>query len=115
MAEIEARCQAATVGPWQVLTDAQVACAWLNAATPEDGAAIALFDYRPLDLNKANAEFVAAARQDVPRMVAELKQLRERVNQLLDANTKEVDRRTKAQQERDEALATLAELQKKQV
>lgn len=114
LAEIEARCQAATPGPWEVLSDPQVACAWLNAASGEDNAAIALFDYRSLEVNLANSHFAAAAREDLPRLTAEVRQLRLRVQQLLDANSKEVDRRTQALRERDEALAKLAELQKAQ-
>ncbi len=113
LAEIEARCQAATPGPWQVLSDSTVACSWLNAATDEDNAAIALFDYRTQEENQANADFAAVARDAIPRLTAEIKQLRQRVQQLLEVNGKEVDRRTQALRERDEALAKLAELQPK--
>jgi hypothetical protein len=114
LAEIESRCQAATPGPWQVLSDPQVSCAWLNAASGEDDAAIALFDYRCMDANLANARFAATAREDLPRLAVEVRQLRLRVQQLLDANSKEVDRRSQALRERDEALAKLACLQKVQ-
>jgi len=112
LAELEARCKAATPGPWHVLSDAAVACSWLNAASDDDQAAIALFDYRPPEINLANAEFAAQVRDDVPRLIAEVRQLRARVRELLDANSKEVDRRSLAQRERDEALAKLAALEK---
>lgn len=112
LVEIEGRCQAATPGPWQVLSDPVVACVWLNAAGGGDDGAIALFDYRTLDENLANSRFAAAARDDLPRLTAELRQLRQRVQQLLDANSKEVDRRSQALRERDEALAKMAELLK---
>jgi hypothetical protein len=110
LVEIDGRCQSATPGPWQVLTDDSIDCAWLNAAGDDDQAAIALFDYRSCATNRANALFAAMARQDMPRLVAELRQLRQRVQQLLDANSKEVERRTQALRERDEALAKVAEL-----
>lgn len=111
LVEIEARCQAATPGPWQVLSDPAIACTWLNAASENDDAAIALFDYRSKDANQANAAFAAAALEILPRLTAEVRQLRLRVQQLLEVNGKEVDRRTQALRERDEALAKLAELQ----
>jgi hypothetical protein len=110
LSAIDNRCKAATPGPWQVLEDPEVACAWLNAAGEEDAAAIALFDYRTAEENAANARFAAAAREDLPRLAAAVRQLKERVQQLLDANSKEVDRRIQAQQERDEAVAKLAAL-----
>lgn len=110
LAEIEARCQAATPGPWQVLSDPAIACSWLNAASDEDNAAIALFDYRTQEENLGNAAFAAAARDIIPRLTAEIKQLRQRVQGLLEVNGQEVDRRTQALRERDEALAKLADL-----
>lgn len=73
LADIEARCQAATPGPWQ--TDSDSCClygtdepgmlgTWLMTSlggpdgTPQDGA------------------FIAAARADVPDLVAEVRRLR---------------------------------------
>lgn len=112
LAELEARCKAATPGPWRVLSDPEVACSWLNAAGAADQAAIALFDYRPPEMNLANAQFAAQVREDVPRLIGEVRQLRTRVRELLDANSKEVDRRSQALRERDEAVAKLAGLEK---
>jgi len=114
LAELEARCKAATQGPWTVLSDAEVACSWLNADDKEDKAAIALFDYRPPEANQANARFAALAREEMPRLVAEVRALRTRVRELLEANGKEVDRRTQALRERDEALAKLAAATKRE-
>jgi hypothetical protein len=107
LSELEARCKAATPGPWKVLSDPDVACSWLNADQEEDQAAIALFDYRPPEANLANAQFSMQAREDVPRLIAEVRALRGRVRELLEANGKEVERRTQATRERDEALAKL--------
>ena len=111
LAEIEAVCKAATPGPWQVLSEPDLASAWLNAAAEGDDFAVALFDYRPLEENQANARFCAVAREGVPRLIAEVRQLRQRVQQLLEANSKEVDRRSQALRERDEALARLAKVE----
>ena len=108
LAAIETACKAATPGPWRVLSDSEVACSWLNGGTVDDQDAIALYDYRPPDANKANADFTALAREAVPRLISEIRQLRARVRELLEANGKEVDRRGQALRERDEALAKLA-------
>ncbi|MBY0430270.1 MAG: hypothetical protein K2Q10_03660 [Rhodospirillales bacterium] len=112
LAEMQARAEKATPGPWEVLMDPAIDTAWLNAATVDDDRAIALFDYRDGERNLANAIFSARARTDLPRLVAEIRSLRERVQALLQANSKEVDRRSQAQRERDEALTRLAELEK---
>lgn len=107
---LEARINAATMGPWQVLRDDAIASAWLNADLPDDDKAIALFDYRDGGENIANAEFSALARNQMPRLITEIRALRSRIQELLEANGKEVDRRTLALRERDEALARLAAL-----
>lgn len=73
LSEIEARCEAATPGKWFVYhADAgptvQVPKGW-----------VALLDWKccggTLD-QRANATFIAAAREDVPRLVAEVRRLR---------------------------------------
>ena len=45
-------------------------------------------------------------------LIAEIRQLRARVRELLDANSKEVERRGQALRERDEAQAKLAAIEK---
>jgi hypothetical protein len=102
---IAARCGAASKGPWEVLEDRLVDTAWLNAATPDDDKPIALFDYRSGTENKANAAFVAAARSDVPMLLQLVKSLSKRVEELLEANNREIAARVEANKRLQEALA----------
>jgi len=104
---IAARCEAATPGPWEVLSDQLVDTVWLNAATPEDDKPIALFDYRPGALNRANADFVAHARQDVPVLLAAMRSMQQRIQDLLEANNREIKARVEAKRQLEEAMAKL--------
>lgn len=104
LAELAGLARAATPGAWDILCDPALACSWLSAG---DGA-IALFDYRTAEENAANALFAAVARQRIPELVAEIEALRTRVRELLEANSREVERRIEAQRQRDRALARLA-------
>ncbi|CAK0768743.1 hypothetical protein WCLP8_4280011 [uncultured Gammaproteobacteria bacterium] len=101
---IERRCRRATPGPWRIVADDSLACVWLNGASEEDERPIALFDYRNAETNQADAQFVANARGDVPRLIEELRILRGRVQDLLEANNREVQERLQMQRERNEAL-----------
>jgi hypothetical protein len=107
---IAARCKAATPGPWDVIEEAEVDAAWVNAATPSDDKPIALFDYRAGPENKANAAFVAQARQDIPALIEMVLGLRRRVADLLDANNREIAARIEANAKLQEALAKLERL-----
>lgn len=104
---IAARCEAAIPGPWEVLEDRLVASAWVNAATPDDDKPIALFDYRGEAENKANAAFVAAARADVPLLLGLVAALNKRVDELVEANNREVAARIEANERLQQALARL--------
>jgi hypothetical protein len=106
---IDARCKAATEGPWELLEDRLVDSAWVNAATPDDDKPIALLDYRSGAENKANAAFVAAARSDVPLLLRLVKSLSRRVEELVEANNREVAARVEANKRLQEALARLGE------
>jgi hypothetical protein len=103
LAELAGLARAATPGPWDILCDPALACTWMSAA---DGA-IALFDYRTAEENAANALFAAVARERVPELVVEVLALRTRVRELLEANSREVERRIEAQRQRDRAQARL--------
>lgn len=115
--ELEAmarRCACATVGPWESLSDPEAECAWLNTVSHDrDTPALALFDYQPVERNIADAEFCAHARTDMPRLLAEVRTLRERVHGLLKANTDEVLKRTIALRERDDARISFAILKER--
>jgi len=72
---IEARATAATEGPWTTGADK----AWSDALPP--WALVISANYPLIELQEgaqgvADAEFVAAARQDVPALVAEVRRLR---------------------------------------
>lgn len=105
---IAARCEAATESPWEVLEDRLVDTAWVNAARPEDDKPIALFDYRSGPVNKANAAFVAAARKDVPLLLRLVKALTRRVEELVEANNREIAARVEANKRLQEVLARMA-------
>lgn len=107
MNDIAARCEKATAGPWQVLTEELVEAAWINAATADDDLPIALFDFRSADENKANAEFLAHARTDIPRLLAALRSAHERIEHLLAANNREIEARIAANRELGELRAKL--------
>jgi hypothetical protein len=104
---IAARCEAATPGPWEVIEDALVETVWLNAATPGDDKPIALFDYRSGAVNRANAHFVARSRQDVLVLLAAMRSMQQRIQDLLEANNREIAQRVEARRQLEEALARL--------
>jgi hypothetical protein len=104
LAAIAERCNAATEGPWEVLEDRLVDSAWVNAATASDDKPIALFDYRDGPSNKANAAFVAAARTDMPMLLRLVRSLTRRVEELLDANNREIAARIEANKKLEELL-----------
>ncbi|MET1027700.1 MAG: hypothetical protein ABWY00_11070 [Dongiaceae bacterium] len=107
LTDIAERSAKATPGPWQVLTEELVDAAWINAAGPDDDLPIALFDYRNGDENKANAEFLAHARTDIPRLLEALREARQRIEHLLDANNREIESRIAANRECCELRAKL--------
>ncbi|WP_393075156.1 hypothetical protein [Streptomyces sp. LN704] len=69
LAEIEARTNAATPGPWTVSED------YSDVITPDGGQ---LASYWNPTSETRNGEFIAAARTDVPALLAEVRRLRAR-------------------------------------
>jgi hypothetical protein len=102
---MEAAASGASGAPWEALIDARVDGAWVNVARADDDKPVALFDYRRGPANQANALFVARARSDVPRLIDEVRRLNRRIQELLEANTREVDARVRAENQRDETLS----------
>jgi len=96
---IEARCARASEGPWQVLSEDLVDAAWVNANAEDDDLPVALFDYRDSETNRANAEFAAHARSDVPLLVASLREATRRIEDLIMANNREIAARIEAHKE----------------
>ena len=83
---IRARCNAATPGRWQKANDHIV-----DVHGPDGGALICdcedlgSYEYSLSERDaEANAEFIAAARSDVPALLAEVERLRARVAELED-------------------------------
>lgn len=73
LATIGARAEAATPGPWRsMVIDADNATVWAGGNTARTATRIARVTRRVAD----NAEFIAAAREDVPALVAEVERLR---------------------------------------
>jgi beta-galactosidase GanA len=68
---IRARAEAATSGPWERVgydNDPYLSCTWRIAGPTYYNLAV--------NANKADAEFIAAARQDIPRLLDEVERLR---------------------------------------
>ena len=83
LAEIEARCEAATPGPWE--WDDEAEC-MRHGSKP---VMMAMWYYDKcgevvvsLDVYDADAEFTAHARQDIPALLDEVKRLREQLKNL---------------------------------
>jgi hypothetical protein len=89
--EIEERCQAATEGPWSVNKgESYEGCPFCHVDGWEDHGE----EWMNLDL--ADAMFVANARQDVPDLLAEVRRLRdawveERATRIYDIDTTDED------------------------
>ena len=69
LAAIESRANAATAGPWEL-----AGCCiskWTDAGDPE------MRIYDEGGHSQADAAFIAAAREDVPKLLAEVRRLRE--------------------------------------
>jgi hypothetical protein len=70
LAEIEKRCAEATPGPW---------LSWVEAREATSGSDFIQTDGEDIYLSGATVadqDFIAAARQDVPRLIAEVRALR---------------------------------------
>ena len=101
---IKARCEAATPGPWRYYANTIP----IGYAKGEDVRADCEPDDRIcLDSRPVNAEFIAHAREDIPRLVAEVEKLRAALQKSVDAWSASPGRLIAAM---DEAGALLEEL-----
>jgi hypothetical protein len=82
LAAIEARCAAATAGPWKAWIEGRDHFAGDDVIITSAGTDIYVVPppHRPPD---ADLDFIAAARQDISRLIAEVRRLRQLVG---DAN-----------------------------
>ncbi|MBE6447095.1 MAG: hypothetical protein E7015_01230 [Alphaproteobacteria bacterium] len=97
---IEKRLSEATPAPWSVIEKEGVDTVWVSPNL--DGNPIALFDYRNGIQNRADAYFVATAREYVGVMLKEIKDLRNRVLELVQSNNLEFQKRMDLQTELNE-------------
>lgn len=80
MSAIEQRCQRATPGPWHVwptVYDGSQGWAISHDADGEPAIGAAPCSLEQLATTAADSEFIAAARNDVPALLAEVRRLRE--------------------------------------
>lgn len=120
LAAIQARCEAATAGPWLVDHDPRPDMSWNNHIILENGNAVCFMAHDGRASNaygRGNAHFIAHARTDIPALLATIAELRvERdalkkhydeagpEHNLLALLDEYDDRRRAMESERDEAL-----------
>jgi hypothetical protein len=83
LADTERRVQAATAGPWQsfiagrdhVAGDDFIRTGGMDDASPDMYVTLYL-DAKPTPAPATDLDFIAAARQDIPRLIAEIRRLR---------------------------------------
>ncbi|MDR2766628.1 MAG: hypothetical protein LBB63_04200 [Holosporaceae bacterium] len=102
---LEEKLKSATALPWNVVEDDGVGTAWVIPDV--DGNPIALFDYHSEAQNKADAGFVAYARNYMPVLLQEVKNLRKRILELIQSNNNELQRRLDLQTEVNELRKVL--------
>ncbi len=73
--EIERRCAAARPGPWRSYIEGRDHFGGSNVIVVGDGASLSV-DIEPIGATTEDQDFMAAARQDVPRLLAEVRRLR---------------------------------------
>lgn len=84
LAEIKARCEAATEGPWEIYVPKQ-SNGWARLVPSGDREHDIMTCYScvyPLDMDKNNADFIAHARQDIPALLEYIATLSEEVAKL---------------------------------
>ena len=90
--------KASTKGMWNVVADDDVDTAWISSDA-EKANPIALLDYNSGQQNRADAHFITKVHNYAEEMFSELINLRARVVDLLNENTKEVNKRIEIQNE----------------
>ena len=76
LAAMEARCAAATAGPWE-----HEWTGYRYAIESRDGVIAKLSEYVTMEKERMDAEFIAASRTDIPRLLAEVRRLREQLGE----------------------------------
>lgn len=99
----------ASPAPWNIIYDNEVDTAWVVPSNPNRP--IALFDYNNGDQNKADAHFTSIARNYIEILVSEVKTLRKRTLELIQANNAEIRKRLDMQTELEELKKLLQSAQ----
>ena len=81
--EIERRCSAARPGPWRSYVEGRDHFGGSNVIVVGDGTHLSV-DIEPLGATTGDQDFMAAARHDVPRLLAEVRRLREALERRAD-------------------------------
>lgn len=85
-------------GNWYVIEDETVETVWISS-DDDNIHTVALLDYNGKEQNNFDASFIVMAKNDMPKLLKEIKVLRQRVLDLLEENTKEVNMRISLQKE----------------
>jgi uncharacterized membrane protein YdfJ with MMPL/SSD domain len=75
--EIKARASAATLGPWHVWDDGDVATTWTRSFTRRRTGETHVSEVHIANCSGSDSVFIAAARTDVPKLVAALESVEE--------------------------------------
>lgn len=79
LAEMEARCEAATPGPWTSYIEGrnhESGCDFIMTGLGDDRGE----DIQLIGATHADQDFIASARRDVPRLIAEIRRLRKQIS-----------------------------------
>ena len=87
-----------SAGNWYVVEDEDVDTVWISS-DDESVDTIALLDYNGRAKNSADARFIVKAKNSASKLLREVEILRQRVIDLLEENTKEVDLRVALQKQ----------------
>lgn len=87
-----------SAGNWYVVEDEDVDTVWISS-DDESIDTIALLDYNGGVKNRADAHFIVNAKNSISKLLREVEILRQRVLDLLEENTKEVNSRVALQKQ----------------
>lgn len=97
----------ASPAPWRVIEDESVDTVWVSPDI--EGNPIALIDYNSAEQNRADAHFIATARNYMGVLISEVKTLRKRILDLIQSNNTELQKRLDLQEELNELKKMLQE------
>ncbi|MBR1734811.1 MAG: hypothetical protein IJ730_05120 [Alphaproteobacteria bacterium] len=95
----------ASPAPWRVIDEETVDTVWVSPDI--EGNPIALIDYNSAAQNRADARFIASARNYMDVLINEVKTLRKRILDLIQSNNIELQKRLDLQEELNELKKVL--------